>query len=1538
MIDFNELDVLEEKVHGEVLDGLQDPGPRTDAVKDGSGAVAAYTIGGVRLPVSCTPPSVLVPAVPPVRGVPPLVSSQPVLRALRWMMQKAILRQDMFLLGPPGPLLRHVVLRFCELFRRELEYVGLTRDTTEADLKQRREIRDGRVEYVDQAPVRAAVHGRVLVLEGIEKAERNVLPLLNNLLENREMALEDGRFLLAPGRARDLRADDPGAQWVQRLVPVHPDFIVVALGLPGRGTPLDPPLRSRFAACAVEPPRPSECVAALRLALPGAPAPAVERLATTAAALQGLARDAPALRLPMFPEGGLQGAARLLAHFPGLSVQETLGRAYPHDVLLSTAEQRRAVDAVLPQRDPADTPFGLVEVRRGDGGTAALVFAGMPGDVEVACQAGRWLAPAAGAGDGRGEWATVQGPSAPDAEAWAMGSGVSHPDSSEEEDRVHRAAPAPPPRGILARPLAGVRLTASQGRLLSAVLMDHVAGVDSCIVGERGAGKSVVGRAFAEALGYRPRVVFCYRDMPARDLLQRRTTDPAGNTRWHDSPLVEAAVRGDLAVLDGVHRLAPGTLYSTIGPLLADRELVLPDGSRLVAARRWEACGGAAGGAAPAPAARRVHPAFRCIALSEPQGAGAGRGQVWLDDEILTLFHFHAVPPMPAPEQHALVQAVVPADRRVVDGLLAYAEAIRRAAEADANLEPLCLSVRVLLRIATHLRHRPGDVAGALGRAFSACLRFLPVASQEAVDRLLMGAMRDAGVPLRSLRPAHAIPTSESETRHRRDELRRLEQTAIEARFGYGGDLVDRARERMVEDEARQRAARLDQLRERAAAAAQRPTAARDVRVEGGVVVIGDVRCPTRVPAHPELVPSVAFVDIPQHVACLRDLLLDWALGHHLLLVGNQGVGKNRLCDRLLGLLRCEREYVQLHRDTTVQGLTLAPTLRGGAVVWEDSPLVRAARAGRCLVVDEADKAPLEVVCVLKALCEDGELALPDGRTIVRAGDARLAAAAGAAAAAEFLPIAEGFRMIVLANRPGFPFLGNDFYRVCGDVFSCHAVDNPDIESEVVLLRRGPGPDVPRDRLVQLALLFAELRDLVDAGLLAYPYSTRELVRLVAHLQRFPDDPLEVACAGVFAFDVADPQRRGPLLAVLQRHGIAVSPAAEAALLGVAHGDMALRLDPERYAAQGVSSAAAPPPPIAEGGPAHGAWDGEQHIGGNRFAGGSGGTGTAGLGGRWGPYRLDVGQELVMVSEASKSGVDEAVARQAQRMADEAYAKRLEDLRMAPHDAAEYRALRDAVAAQIQEMRVALEGHEARATERQWLRQQTQGELDDGRLVDGITGSPTVYMRRGEPAGAASLGAQAHPKRIAFVMDISGSMYTFNRIDRRLRRLMETGVFIFESFGGFEAKYDYRMVGHSGTGPEAERLVEWGRPPATEKERLAAVQRMEAHAQYSYPGDHTLAATRRAIADIAGLDADQRLVMVVSDADLQRYGIDVREWDGVLRGDPRVQAYVVLISNNVDEAERIRAALAPGRAHICAETASLAVTFKQIFRDSVLRD
>ena len=182
---------------------------------------------------------------------------QTTLKHLRWMIQKDVLGQDMFLIGPPGPMRREVAMMYAELTKKEVEYISLSRDTTETDMKQRREIKSGTAFHVDQCAVRAATQGRILVLEGIEKAERNVLPVLNNLLENREMQLDDGRFLVSSARYDQLLREHTEQEldaW--KLVRVSEDFRVVALGLPVpkyQGNPLDPPLRSRFQARDINP-------------------------------------------------------------------------------------------------------------------------------------------------------------------------------------------------------------------------------------------------------------------------------------------------------------------------------------------------------------------------------------------------------------------------------------------------------------------------------------------------------------------------------------------------------------------------------------------------------------------------------------------------------------------------------------------------------------------------------------------------------------------------------------------------------------------------------------------------------------------------------------------------------------------------------------------------------------------------------------------------------------------------------------------------------------------------------------------------------------------------------------------------------------------------------------------------------------------------------------------------------------------------------------------------------------------------------------
>lgn len=199
--------------------------------------------------------------------------------------------------------------------------------------------------------------------------------------------------------------------------------------------------------------------------------------------------------------------------------------------------------------------------------------------------------------------------------------------------------------------------------------------------------------------------------------------------------------------------------------------------------------------------------------------------------------------------------------------------------------------------------------------------------------------------------------------------------------------------------------------------------------VQNGVVTIGNTSAEIFKTNALTKVPDILFYDVPQHIRLLEWLLQDFLLGSHLLLVGNQGVGKNKIADRLLQLLNRPREYIQLHRDTTVQSLTVQPTVQDGIVVYEDSPLVKAVKHGHVLVVDEADKAPTHVTCILKTLVENGEMILSDGRRIV---PKHMMESSGGDASS-FIPVHDDFRMIVLANRPGFPFLGNDFFAALGE-------------------------------------------------------------------------------------------------------------------------------------------------------------------------------------------------------------------------------------------------------------------------------------------------------------------------------------------------------------------------------------------------------------------------------------------------------------------------------------------------------------------------
>ncbi|XP_059417514.1 von Willebrand factor A domain-containing protein 8 isoform X3 [Carassius carassius] len=1723
---------------------------------------------------------------------------QMVTQHLRWIMQKDLLGQDVFLIGPPGPLRRSLAMQYLELTKREVEYVALSRDTTETDLKQRREIRSGTAFYIDQCAVRAATEGRILVLEGLEKAERNVLPVLNNLLENREMQLEDGRFLMSAQRYDKLleeHSKDELDAW--KIVRVSEDFRVIALGLPVpryKGNPLDPPLRSRFQARDIYYLPFKDQLEHLYRIGPNVSPERVSQLLSFATAL--CSQESASLSLPDFPVDNLPSALAVLNLFPMLSAQQLVQRLYPYQVMLGK-EGRTAVEGLLRRFEltdgstkPSATAVVSVEPVNGDPAGQAAVTLNMTNQ-NITFQV----------------------------------------TSGTRPSRPPNSSPA----------FIG---TPTHDRLLAEMMQSHLV-KDICLIGAKGCGKSVIAREFAEMLGYSIEPIMLYQDMTARDLLQQRYTLPNGDTAWRASPLVTAAQEGKLVLLDGIHRVNLGTL-AVLSRLLHDRELSLYDGTRLL---RWD------------------------------------RYQTLKDELKLT----------------------------------------------DQELQD-----RQLLRICRRLSQYPEEsVAHAVNKA---CLsRFLPSLARSALQKSLVNCSIEDQ------------PDPASEQSH-----------------------------------------------------------LYTCTVKDGLLTIGNVSVPVYSPDEKMKVPDVLFYENVQHMMVMQDMLKDFLLGEHLLLVGNQGVGKNKIVDRFLHLMNRPREYLQLHRDTTVQTLTLQPSVRDGIIVYEDSPLVKAVKMGHILVIDEADKAPTNVTCILKTLVESGEMILADGRRIV-------SDPLEAAGRPNAIPMHPDFRMIVLANRPGFPFLGNDFFGALGDIFSCHAVDNPKPQAEFAMLKQY-GPDVPDAILQKLVAAFGELRAMADQGTITYPYSTREVVNIVKHLQKFPDEGLANVMRNVFDFDSYNKDMREVLIAALHKHGIPIgakptsvhlakelplpdckmagywtisqgastrrkllcpteshqidikgpvflrvqsypserhesrsvsfteeqahwqipvnevnivcdvttandsiyvatcnpvslyamkekgdsvqcielydifprtisgvwqpfvsvaalgNPLQDQVLLHEEQGNTVLHLDlvtgavrrlvlsqdkqeePPRKSSNwwsnkesqpaykmckefahknwflfykengsqldvvdvlegqvhtislpinlkavflvaedrwllveskterkflltkpmhmgaedtgvcqlhaisedavntgfGTSSgmeAAAPqevsneqlpnenlstvlgqkivspnrilcdtntyanvilgfpdlmspnevysfkrsspitegrgpdmffgtskrtgpakrvncvcllganqvvralpptqvplteiypkadvtPPmtaaylevtdlnskklkyipvprsssvspytvwiskvsdtdvvmaPLGSGGvvtvdmggyvrlwetgldnlqrsllewrnmigsedgrpiqitiqrdsgldvssPKHGKIDPKNapHVGGNQWAGGTGGRDTAGLGGKGGPYRLDAGHKVYQISQAEKDAVPDEVKRAAREMGEKAFKQRLKEIEMSEYDATTYERFSGAVRRQVQSLRIILDSLQAKGKERQWLRNQALGELDDAKIIDGLTGEKAIYKRRGELE--PELGTpQQKPKRLRLLADVSGSMYRFNGVDGRLERSMEAVCMVMEALENYEHKFKYDIMGHSGDGFDVE-LVRCDKVPKNNKERLKVLKTMHAHSQFCMSGDYTLEGTEHAVKELAREEADEHFVIVLSDANLERYGISPDRFARALTSDPQVNAFAIFIGSLGDQADRLQRTLPAGRSFVAMDTKQIPQILQQIFTSTML--
>ena len=85
---------------------------------------------------------------------------------------------------------------------------------------------------------------------------------------------------------------------------------------------------------------------------------------------------------------------------------------------------------------------------------------------------------------------------------------------------------------------------------------------------------------------------------------------------------------------------------------------------------------------------------------------------------------------------------------------------------------------------------------------------------------------------------------------------------------------------------------------------------------------------------------------------------------------------------------------------------------------------------------------------------------------------------------------------------------------------------------------------------------------------------------------------------------------------------------------------------------------------------------------------------------------------------------------------------------------------------------------------------------------------------------------------------------------------------------------------------------------------LVILQTLHAHSQFCISGDHTVEAADYHIKSIAEEEADEHFVIVLSDANLDRYGIRPKKFADVLSSNEDVNAYVIFIGSLGDQAQR----------------------------------
>jgi hypothetical protein len=292
--------------------------------------------------------------------------------------------------------------------------------------------------------------------------------------------------------------------------------------------------------------------------------------------------------------------------------------------------------------------------------------------------------------------------------------------------------------------------------------------------------------------------------------------------------------KGDIVVLDGIHRLRDDTLLS-LRRLIQDGELDLIDGTRLVSQDKYtklidRSCD-------PISQIKPIHPSFRIMCTAELPNL-KDPNHNWLTPELLNMFTFHHVQPLNTANTKAIIKAKFNNKLSVKhERLIDLIEALRVSSANDVQLNNISkqFTLRQILRMSHKLfAYNDLDLRELIENA---CLyEFMPKLNKDIFNDFL---------------------TKNS----------CLKEPACQANRSL-----------------------------------ELPTLSDNNNSNNRVLSLNELA----------KVPDTLFYENQKHSVLLSNFYRDYKLKEHLLLIGNQGTGKNKLVDRFLMLLNKPREYIQL--------------------------------------------------------------------------------------------------------------------------------------------------------------------------------------------------------------------------------------------------------------------------------------------------------------------------------------------------------------------------------------------------------------------------------------------------------------------------------------------------------------------------------------------------------------------------------------------------------------------------------------------------